>query len=305
MHAVSSEPRAGIPSHRLRSVLGWLLVLLCATALPATAVEPELRVITLKHRLAGEVIPVIRPLLAPGESISGADAKLIVRAGARTTAQIEKLLAEIDVPRRNLRISVRHAGQSRTVQQSGGASGEVRSGDTRIVIRNGGRTGTTGGISVGRSTPGGSAQIHSERRVTTTRDASTQTVTVLDGGRAFLHVGESIPVVQPYLLLVGPRLVVAAGVTFYDVTTGFDVEPRIQGDRVLLAVHPRLSFRSNQGVQVVDYQELRTQVTVAPGEWVDLGGMVESANEVNRRILSDTHRTQTADSRFLIRVDPL
>jgi type II secretory pathway component GspD/PulD (secretin) len=305
MRAVSSEPGAGSLRRRLRSVLRGLLLLLSIGALAATAAEPELRVFTLKYRLAGEVIPVIRPLLARGESVSGVDAKLIVRAGAATTAQIEQLLAEIDVPRRNLRISVRHTGQTRTVQQSGGAAGEIRSGDTRIVIRNGTGTGTSGGISVGRSTPGGGAQIHSERRVTTTRDASTQTVTVLDGGRAFLHVGESIPVVQPYLVLVGPRLAVATGVTFYDVTTGFDVEPRIQGDRVLLAVHPRLSFRSNHGVQVVDYQELRTQVTVTPGEWVDLGGIVKSANEVNRQILSDTHRTQTGDSRFLIRVDPL
>jgi hypothetical protein len=44
-------------------------------------------------------------------------------------------------------------------------------------------------------------------------------------------------------------------------------------------------------------------VTVRPGEWTDLGGTVESSNEVNRQILSTRRRTGSEDSRFLIRVD--
>lgn len=79
---------------------------------PMHAAEPELRVIALKHRLADEVLPVVRPLLAPGESVNGMDSRLIVRASSRTFAQIEQVLAEIDTARRNLRIQVRHAGES-------------------------------------------------------------------------------------------------------------------------------------------------------------------------------------------------
>ena len=67
---------------------------------------------------------------------------------------------------------------------------------------------------------------------------------------------------------------------------------------------PRLAFRNNHGTQAVNFQELRTVVTVKPGEWVDLGGAVESANTVNRQILSTRRSTDSEDSRFLIRVDP-
>jgi len=158
-------------------------------------------------------------------------------------------------------------------------------------------------VAVGRSGPDGTVQLHSERRVTTKRDASTQNLTVLDGGRAFLRVGESIPQVQPFLALVGNRVTVAAGIQYYDVTTGFDVEPRVLGERIQLMVTPRLAFRGNQGTQIANFQELRTVVTVIPGEWVDLGGAVESTNEVNRQILSTRRRTDSEDSRFLIRVD--
>ncbi|MBS1235949.1 MAG: NolW protein [Proteobacteria bacterium] len=274
-----------------------------AAAAPLThAAEPELRVIPLKHRLTDEVVPVVRPLLAPGDSVSGMDSRLIVRATPRTFAQIERLLAEIDTPRRNLRISVRHAGESERVQDSQGVSGDVRRGNTRIVVTNGNHS--TGGVSVGRTGPDGNIQLHSERRITTTRDTLSQNLTVLDGGRAFLRVGESLPQVQPFLVLVGNRLGVVAGIQYFDVTTGFEVEPRTLGERIELAVMPRLAFRSNQGTQTVNFQELRTVVTVKPGEWVDLGGVVESTNEVNRQILSTHRNTGSEDSRFLIRVDP-
>jgi len=285
----------------------FLASLFWIAAAPLThAAEPELRVIPLTHRLADEVVPVVRPLLAPGESVSGMDSRLIVRATPRTFAQIERLLAEIDTPRRNLRISVRHAGESNRIQESQGVSGDVRRGNTRIVVTNSNHS--TGGMTVGRAGPDGTVQLHSERRITTTRDASSQNLTVLDGGRAFLRVGESIPLVQPFLVLVGNRLGVVAGIQYYDVTTGFEVEPRIVNEasfteQVQLAVTPRFAFRSNQGTQTVNFQELRTVVMVNPGEWVDLGGAVESTNEVKRQILSTRRKTGSEDSRFLIRVD--
>ena len=272
-----------------------------APAQQTHAADPELHVIALKHRLADEVVPLVRPLLAPGESVTGMDSRLIVRAAAHSFAQIERVLAEIDTPRRNLRISVRHTGESEHLQESQGVSGDVRRGNTRIVVTNANRG--TSGVTVQGSVPSGAVQIHSERRTTTTRDNSTQNLTVLDGGRAFLRVGESIPQVQPFLVLVGNRLSVVTGIQYYDVTTGFEVEPRILGERVQLAVTPRLAFRSSQGAQTVNFQELRTVLMVKPGEWVDLGGAVESANEVNRQILGIRRHTDSIDSRFMVRVD--
>jgi hypothetical protein len=200
------------------------------------AAETELRIIPLKHHLAEDVMPMVRPLLAPGESLNGLDSHLIVRAAPTTMMQIERLLAEIDRPRRNLRISVRHTGERERAQDSQEITSDVRRGNTRIVINNSGRD--TGGVTVRRSTPNGTVQLHSERRVTSTRDASTQNLTVLDGGRAFLRVGESIMLVQTFLALVGNRPGIVTGIQYYDVTTGFEVEPRLLGEQIQLAVAP-------------------------------------------------------------------
>jgi len=282
----------------------WLPVLLLALASGTLAADSELRVIALKHRLAAEVVSTVQPLLGPGESVSSMDNKLIVRAAPRTLTQIERLLADIDVPRRNLRISVRHSEARDTTRQTGGVGGDVRSGDSRIIV--GGDRSRDSGVTLRRSGPEGSMQLHTERHVTTTSDSATHILTVLDGGRAFLRVGESIPQVEPYLVFVGPQLAgLAAGVRFHDVTTGFEVEPRLLGERIQLAIHPRLAFRTDQGLRTVNLQELRTEVVLPPGEWVDLGGVLESANEVNRRILGGAQRTSGGNSSFLVRVDPL
>jgi type II secretory pathway component GspD/PulD (secretin) len=266
------------------------------------AAEAELRVIPLKHRLVEEVVPIVRPLLAPGESVNGLDSNLIVRAAPPTLTQIERMLVDIDRPRRNLRISVRHNAEREYAQDSQEFSGDVRSGNTRIVVNNGSHD--TGGMTIGRNGPNGTVQLHSERRVTSTRGSSSQNLTVQDGGRAFIRIGESIMLVQTFLVLVGNRPGMVTGIQYHDVTTGFEVEPRLLGEQIQLAVAPRLAFRSDQGTQIVYFRELSTVVTVKPGEWTDLGGAVESNNEVNRQILGARRGTGSEVSRFLVRVDP-
>lgn len=287
----------------MQSLSKFFLYFLVAISLSTTlfANPLEVHVIPLKHRLGEEVVPVLRPLLAPGESVNSMDNRLIVRAAPATLAMIEKTLSEIDSARRNLRISVRHAGQSESSQDNHGISGHAQTGNTRIVVSNGDRD--RGGVSVRGTGTHSALQVHTERHSIRRHASSAQNLTVMDGGRAFLRVGESIPDVHPFLVWAGNRPTLVTGVQYRDVTTGFEVEPRIIGERILLKVSPRLAFRTDHGVQTVDFEELRTQLTVQPGEWVDLGGIVGNAHELNRRILSSRQRVSSDTSGFLIRVD--
>jgi len=267
------------------------------------AAELELRVIPLKHRLGDEVVPILRPLLAPGESVNSIDSRLIVRASPRSLALIQHTVEDIDTVRRNLRISVRQGNEHDSLREQQTVNGEFRSGTTRIVTSS---PGTSGGLVFERSGPAGHIQLQSERHLTTLRNTATQSLTVQDGGQAFLRVGQSISEIQPYLALVGNRLSVAAGVQYYDVTTGFDVEPHQIGDRVQLMIWPRLVFGSSAGRQVVDFTELRTIVSVNPGEWFDLGGSTVSGDTISREILLGRRQDRDdANLRFLIRIDPI
>lgn len=285
-----------------RRLLQAALAAFAGAALPALGQTTELRVISLRHRLAAELIPVLEPLLGPGETVTGTDSRLIVRATPATLAQLERVIGELDVARRNLRITVRHEATGEAREQTRELSGETRHGTARVIVSGERRAGAPG-IAVGREDADSRAQIRGERRLTTRRESLDQTLVVVDGGDGLIRIGESIPVVQPFLALVGDRLRVAAGIAYYDVTTGFSVTPRLHGDTVQLTIAPRLSFRSSQGTQLIEARELGTTVNVRRGEWLDLGGAVESANDLNRQIFATRRSTRDTSTRVLVRVD--
>lgn len=109
---------------------GLILLLLIGQLAHA---QGSLEVITLRHRTAEQVIPVLRPLLEPDGALSGQYNQLIVRASAANLAQIRSALDAIDRPQRRLEISVRfdHA-------QAAGASRDEQV-DQRIQVLEGGQ----------------------------------------------------------------------------------------------------------------------------------------------------------------------
>jgi len=83
--------------------LPWLFALVA----PVLFAQATLEVISLRHRTADQVIPVLRPLLEPGGALSGQYNQLIVRTSPGNLAQIRAVLDSIDQPARRLTISVR------------------------------------------------------------------------------------------------------------------------------------------------------------------------------------------------------
>ena len=85
-----------------------LRALLLSFFLASTALaQGTMEVISLRHRTADQVIPVLRPLLEPGGALTGQYSQLIVRTSPANLAQIRSALEAIDTPLRRLVISVR------------------------------------------------------------------------------------------------------------------------------------------------------------------------------------------------------
>ena len=76
---------------------GFLLGLcIFALALAAQAQQQVLEVITLGYRQAEEVIPMLRPLLAPGGTLTGMNNRLVVRTTPANLAEIKQVLGAVD-----------------------------------------------------------------------------------------------------------------------------------------------------------------------------------------------------------------
>src|SRR6185295_14624985 len=142
-----------------------LLLLLWFIA-PMALAQGALEVISLRHRTAEQVIPVLRPLLEPGGALSGQYNQLIVRTSPANLAQIRAVLDAIDQPARRLVISVRFEN----AQQSARSGVQT---DARISNR-----GSSANVRIEDSRASRDAQVD-------------QRIQVLEGGQAHISTGES------------------------------------------------------------------------------------------------------------------
>jgi hypothetical protein len=111
-----------------------LAAILACLAVHAAA-QHALEIIPLRHRTVEQVLPVLRPLLEPGATLSGQRGQLIVRASPDNRAEIRQALAAIDRPLRRLQISVRFDDASQHSSQRIDAGARASNRGARLDIR--------------------------------------------------------------------------------------------------------------------------------------------------------------------------
>jgi type II secretory pathway component GspD/PulD (secretin) len=263
------------------ALLGLATFLTCLA--PARA-ENEIEIIQLKHRTADEVIPIIRPLLGPNDALSGTDYRLILRTSEKNRKEIDRVLAQIDVAPRRLRITVKQAVVIDRATTSHEVSGEVRLGSEGRLRVPPTSTGDNKGLVIGGPKPE-DPRYQTKRITTASRDENAQTVTTMDGQRTYIRIGQSVPHVKKILALARNQVIITQGVELQNVTTGFEVLPRVEGQNIRLEIVPQLSTLENPATGLARFQELATTVTVKFGEWFDLGEIATANDEIQRVIL--------------------
>lgn len=280
----------------------WFAAALLYAFQAAAAPVHDIHVITLKHRTAQELIPVIRPLLDPTDAVSAIDYRLLVRTSPKRLADVERVVQQLDVAQRNLTLTVRQGSQAENRGTSQGLSGEVD-------------VGQHGRVTLPRSTADdrgaviehqrGDARLRYQTRTErgSASDNRTQTLRVQDGKAAYIRLGQSVPHVKRIIALSGRQLAVVQGVEYQNVVTGFEVLPRVQGDRVQLEITPRLSSLADPAAGLANFQELRTTVNVRLGEWIDLGGISGAGENVRRAIVESATAGDTEQRSVWLKVE--
>ena len=84
-----------------------LVAVLLALCLAALTVQAEsIATIELQNRPADEIIPLVKPMLGPGDAITGQGFQLFLRAPPDTQAQVKQMIGALDVAPKMLLISV-------------------------------------------------------------------------------------------------------------------------------------------------------------------------------------------------------
>ena len=233
-------------------ILLTVIFLLCS----GLSLAQSLEVIELRHRTVDEVLPALLPLLEPGGTLTGVNNQLFLRASPRNRDDIKQALAAIDKAARRLYIRV--APDRQAVEQDRGVEGRGQ-----VVL-------------------GNSQQTGGELRVWDTRSqrnsSANQMVQTVDGGRAFIHFGRSLPLPMRQVVVGPGGVVVSDSVVYRDVGSGFHVEPSLRGDRVTVQISQQAEQVVTPGrYPAVDSQRLSTTVEGRLGEWIELGGVGREA----------------------------
>jgi type II secretory pathway component GspD/PulD (secretin) len=281
--------------HKLSLVAALLALLTIGAA--AWAQQTVLEVIQLKYRQVDEVIPILRPLMPAHGSLSGLNSQLIVRTTPQNLEEIKRILAAIDSAPRRLMVSVRQDADLERSQRGGQISGSARVGDNVAVTV------------PGRPTPpGGSARLGDVRAKVYSSEAQntdrvSQQVQVLEGSRAFIRVGQSVPVrTREYVDTPGGRRVIdTAG--FQDVDTGFYVVPRLSGDTVTLEIFTAADSLRSPVSGATNVQRVQTMVSGRLGEWIEIAGVDQQATQRDSEILARSSDARREGRRVLLKVD--
>jgi type II secretory pathway component GspD/PulD (secretin) len=251
-------------------------LLLALWALPALG-QASLEVIELRHRTAEQVLPELRPLLEPGAVLTGQRNQLIVRTSARNLDEIRRALEVLDLPARRLVISVRFDDAATGERSAFEASGVA-------------------------STQGARARIQAEDARSAGSERVDQRVLVLEGARATIATGQSQPVRQAEILGNPGTPVQRRSVIIQETATGFEVIPRLSGDRVFLEIAPQ---REAPGAYPGSVQGLAAATTASGrlGEWFELAGIAGERSASARGLASAARERSTESRRIWVRVD--
>ncbi|HSH54307.1 MAG TPA: secretin N-terminal domain-containing protein [Methylotenera sp.] len=269
-------------------ILKLWAALCCMLFVTQVFAASEFKIITLQHRFAEDLLPTIQPLVGADGSVSGIQNQLIIRATPEKMAEIEQVIATLDVARQNLKIIVSRQNDVQTERDGVNVSGRKRIGNVEIGTRRFPKSAADG------------IQVDIDNNQSNTLSNSQQYINVVDGERAFIHVGESVSFTREWVTLTRRYSSVQRTTEFVDVTTGFAVRPRSIGNQIELEITPRIAKLNQSGF--IDFEELTTVVRVNKGEWLDLGGIMQQKDDVSRTILSKQTSSQTQNNQLLIQV---
>lgn len=281
-----------------------LVVLMIVLIGPLAAAERQLEIIPLKHRLLGDVLPVLEPLVEPGGSITGIDNKLIIKASPENIRAIKEVLNSLDKSPRQLLITVRQNNSEQFQRSDQGVSGRYSDGD--VTVESGDRfrrDGLRAGI---EDEDGNRLQYELDQRSGSSSDRNSYRVRATEGYPAHIMAGELYPFPQRNVYITPGNVVVQDSYQYENATSGFYVLPRLQGDIVTLEIAPRMRrVQRDRGAPVMQLQDVQTVVSGRLGEWIPVGGINESSQRHDNRILDRGERKRTTQASILIRVEAI
>jgi type II secretory pathway component GspD/PulD (secretin) len=205
------------------------------------------------------------------------------------------------MPRR-LTISMRQEAARSSAASEAEISGSIGSEGARATVP-GSRSKRGAAVEVRKGDDAVRARALNSQSAAT--DSGVQTVQVLDGNEALIHIGQSIPVRSRSTTRTPQGTQTSESVEYRDADTGFRVRPRVHGDQVTLEISSRNDSLASPGSQTLNIQRVDTVVSGRLGEWMEIGGIGQSRVQTENGTLSRRSGSASDERKVFLKVEQI
>ena len=187
----------------------------------------------------------------------------------------------------HIRVDVRFRETGTSDRDAAAGTGSV------IITERGGSRGTLG--------------LEGSSRTVKTRRSSGVFTIVQDGGESRIAMATRVPVREvgwfhDYATGGG---YVSESITFEDVGTSLKVRAnRLADGNIRVSLVPSVSWFSAERAGAIDFTEAATELVVAPGEEVVIGGGTRELSEITRRVLGIERVSGAGESSVVLKATP-
>lgn len=263
----------------MKLVITITMVLFGAMVSALSIASNQIELMQLKHSVAEEIIPVIKPLLEPDAVVTGKGYQLIIRAAPSSLDSIKAIIQRIDIPKHQLKITLRQVEHLK-------GSGSAVSARSSIDLDKNAK------IIIGENTdpPSDSIRLSARKYSTQGRNDRLYEVQTTEGQATFLRLGKLVPYELQRFITTGRNIGYGHNVGYKELYSGLFVVPKVHGEFVSLEISSQRQEPSAEESGVINSAQLRSVVHGRLGTWIVLGaaeqGMETSTNRLPSRTLN-------------------
>ena len=263
----------------------------------------QLEVIPLQNRSADEIIPILQPLVHDGGTLTGMNNQLIIKTTSSNLIELKQILSGIDKAARRLMITVKQNIGGNLNTQEHNLSG--RYADDNISISSKNRSDNKGLVIEGKDSDGNKIRYRNLNSQSNLDDKNTFNVQTIDGKPAFVQTGQQVPISSRNAYLTPGGVVVQDTIDYHDVSSGFYVLPRVNGDRVTIFISPQLARVQDNQTAIFEIQNAETTTVGRLGEWMEIGGISQQIKSNTRENLSSRSQRGEETRTILVKVEEI
>ena len=276
----------------------FLVFTICASASVAESMKIE--IIPMKNRMVEDVIPIIKPLVIKGGTVTGMNNQLIVKTTPSNIELIKSILEQIDSAPRKLLISVKRSNNNKLNTEEDVLSIKFDSKNIKIKAPDISKK----GVAIqNKNSKGDVIRYRKSYEKSQEQEGNVFYVNTLEGNPAFINMGRLIPVKSQTNIVTSGAIIVQENIKHHNVSSGFYVTPKLQGDNVVLTISPHFAKINKKEKNIVNVQKINTIIHGKLGKWVPIGGVDQSLSSSDKRNFINKKQYSNEKSNIFVKVE--